>query len=135
MCRNTPRCGFYAAPNHATIDCIVKEDSSKHRCAPCRSLAAQHAAWDYNCPVRTRHTELAKLAYSTRATLFQERTATTATATLANLANLAASTTTTLAASTTATLAASTTETLAALRTARAATEPLAPRTTTYKRP
>jgi hypothetical protein len=126
MCRNTPRCGFCAGPNHATNDCIVKEDSSKHQCAPCGSPTAQHTAWDHNCPVRTRHFELAKLAYSTRATLFQERAAATATVAPAPPA----------APATAAASAAAAATTLATPRDARAATEPAPePRTTTYQRP
>jgi hypothetical protein len=76
MCRNNPRCGFCGGLNHATDDCMLKEDKTKHRCVPCGTLAAKHPSWDYNCPTRAKQAEAAKLAYNTRPTLFQERTQT-----------------------------------------------------------
>ena len=35
-CQNLQRCGFCAAPGHATNDCLAKEDRTKHSCIPCK---------------------------------------------------------------------------------------------------
>jgi hypothetical protein len=81
MCRDTPRCGFCAALGHATNDCLSKEDRTKHRCVPCGTTTAKHSSWDQSCPIRTKQVESAKLAYSTRPSLFQEHLARQAAAT------------------------------------------------------
>jgi hypothetical protein len=54
---------------------MLKEDRENHRCILCGTTAAKHSSWDYECPVRMRQVEAAKLAYSTRPAFFQERPA------------------------------------------------------------
>jgi len=70
MCRNTARCGFCAAPGHATRDCIASEDKEKHRCVPC---TGNHPSWARECTVRQRQIEAANLAYRFRPARFQVR--------------------------------------------------------------
>jgi hypothetical protein len=67
-CRNTQRCGFCAAPGHATNDCIGKEDCTKHLCVSCQG---NHTSWARECLVRAKHAEAAKLAYINRPARYQ----------------------------------------------------------------
>ena len=67
-CRNTQRCGFCAAPGHATNDCTGKEDCMKHLCVSCQG---NHPSWARECPVRAKHAEAAKLAYINRPMQYQ----------------------------------------------------------------
>jgi hypothetical protein len=67
-CRNTQRCGFCAAPGHATNDCIGKEDCTKHQCVLCHG---NHPSWAKECPVRAKQAEAAKLAYINRPAQYQ----------------------------------------------------------------
>ena len=68
-CRNTQRCGFCAAPGHATNDCLGKEDNERHICVSCYG---NHPSWARECPVRAKHAESAKLAYINRLAQYQD---------------------------------------------------------------
>jgi hypothetical protein len=72
MCRNTPRCGFCAAPGYATNDCIAKEDRAKHQCVSC-GKGSNHTSWARECPVHERKVEAATMAYKFRPHRFQVR--------------------------------------------------------------
>jgi hypothetical protein len=67
-CHNLQRCGFCAAPGHATNECLGKEDRTKHRCILCKE---NHPAWARECRERIKQAEVAKLAYNTRPVRYQ----------------------------------------------------------------
>jgi hypothetical protein len=63
FCRNTARCGFCAAPGHATNDCMAKEEPAKHRYVNCRM---SHCLWARECSARKGRAEAARIAYKNR---------------------------------------------------------------------
>ena len=67
-CCNIQRCGFCAAPGHATNNCIGKDDCTKHQCVSCQR---NHPSWARECLIQAKHAEMAKLAYINRPARYQ----------------------------------------------------------------
>jgi hypothetical protein len=67
-CHNLQRCGFCAAPGHATNECLGKEDRTKHQCI---LYKGNYPAWARQCQERIKQAEAAKLAYNTRPVRYQ----------------------------------------------------------------
>ena len=70
-CKNMVRCGHCAAIGHKANECPKKDERIAQRCIACKG---KHPSWARECPVRRKHAEAARQAYTNRPIRFQVRT-------------------------------------------------------------